>query len=272
MRRAGRGLGIGEGPTHHRIQGSVEDEPRDVLSSEVHDVLGRALKFEHLMVSSGFKPTGFELVSNLELLVVLAFIMQVVFELDDEFDGLAEAVHDEFLGTEGFDLGDLEAFFLLSEFGEDVLLLALEFHLFNTRFLLLFRSEDFGKEAFLAVRLRSCGDDFNDTLGDFFLEAVILDQHGFVDFLQIANFQTRISELVGRGIVNTSAEQCKIGVLLCHTNPPDKLRRADTPKKSLSPNRSFMRPVLKVHASSSQDAKSTPKSAHSSNSKVSGRR
>ena len=38
-----------------------------------------------------------------------------------------------------------------------------------------------------------------------------------------------------RGVVNSSTQQRKIGVLLCHPNPPDRLRRADTPKKSLSP-------------------------------------
>ncbi len=198
--------------------------------------------------------------------------MQVVFEFDDEFDGLAQTVHDEFLSTEGFHLGDLEAFFLLGEFGENVLLLALELDLFNSGFLLLFGCENLRKETLLSVRLGSSRDDFDDTLSDFFLEAVILDQHVFVDFLQIANLQSCVSKLVGRRVVNTTTKQCKIGVLLCHPNPPDKLRRADAPKKSLSPWCSFARPVLKVHASSSQEAKSTPKSAHSSNSKVSGRR
>ena len=212
------------------------------------------------------------MVSNLDLLVVFAFVVKVVFEFNDEFHRFAESVHDEFLGSEGLDLGDLQAFLLLGQFSEDVLLLALELHLFNAGFLLLFGSENLGEEPFLSVGLRSCTDDFNDTLSDFLLESVVLNEHVLVDFLQIANFQSRIGELVGRGIVNTSAEQCKIGVLLCHPNPPDKLRRADTPKKSLSPNRSCMRPVLKIQASSSQEAKSTPKSAHSSSSIVSGRR
>ena len=198
--------------------------------------------------------------------------MQVVLEFHDEFHRLSEAVHDEFLSAEGFDLGDLEAFLLFGQFGEDVLLLALEFHLLDARFLLLLGSEDLGKEALFAVRLGSSGDDFNDTLGDFFLQPVVFHEHGFVDFFQIANLQSGVGELVGRGVVDTTAKQCKIGVLLCHPIPSDKLRPADAPKKSLSPPCSCQPPDLKAHASSSHEAKSTPRSAHSSSSKVSGRR
>ena len=250
----------------------MEDETGNVLASEINDVLRCTFKFQHFMVSSGFKTTGFKLISNLDLLVVFPFVVEVVLKFDDEFNGFAQSVHDEFLGSERFDLGDLQALFLFCKFGEHVLLLALELDFLNAGLLFLFGCEDLGKETFLAVRLRTCRDDLNDTLGDFFLQPVVFHEHGLVDFLQIANLQTGVSELVGRGVVDTTTEQCKIGVLLCHPSPSDKLRRADTPKKSLSPACSIEPPDLKVHASSSHDAKSTPKSAHSSNSKVSGRR
>ena len=161
---------------------------------------------------------------------------------------------------------------MLGKFGQNVLLLALEFHLLNAGFLLAFRCENLGKKTLLSVGLWARGDDFNDTLSDFLFQPVVLDEHVLVEFLEVADFQSGVGELVGRGIVNTSAKQCKIGVLLCHPIPPDKLRRADTPKKSLSPRRSTVQPLLRVQASSSQEAKSTPNSAHSSNSKVSGRR
>ena len=141
------------------FRAGVEDEAGDMLASEVHDVLRCAFKFEHFMVASSLKATGFELVTNLDLLVVLALVVKIVFQLDDEFNGLAKAVHDELLRSKGFDLGDLEALFLLGKFGENVLLLALELDLFNARFLFLFGSEDLGKETLLTVGLRSCGDD-----------------------------------------------------------------------------------------------------------------
>ena len=206
-----------------------------VPSSEINDVLGCAFEFEHFVVSSGFEPSSFKLVSNLDFLVVLAFVVKVVFKFHDEFNRFYKSVHDELLGSKGLDLGDFEALFLLSKLCEDVLLLSLKFDFLNTRLLLLFRSENFGEKTLFTVGLGTSRDDFNNTLSDFFLQAVVLNEHGFVNLLQIADFQTSVGQLVGRGVVNSSTQQRKIGVLLCHPNPPDKLRRADTPKKSLSP-------------------------------------
>ena len=76
------------------------------------------------------------MVSNLDLLVVFAFVVEVVLEFDDEFNGFAQSVHDEFLGSK-LDLGDLQAFLLFGQFGEDVLLLALELDFLNAGFLFL---------------------------------------------------------------------------------------------------------------------------------------
>ena len=56
MRRAGRGREPGEGRVRHRTGAGVEDEAGNVLASEVNDVLGRSFEFQHLMVSSGFRP------------------------------------------------------------------------------------------------------------------------------------------------------------------------------------------------------------------------
>ena len=78
-----------------------------MLTTEINDVLRCSLKFEHLVVSSRFESTGFQLVSNLDLLVVLSLIVEVVLKFDNEFNRLSEAVHDQFLSTERFDLRNL---------------------------------------------------------------------------------------------------------------------------------------------------------------------
>ena len=165
----------------------------------------RPFEFEHFVVPRRFKATGFELVSNLDLLVVLALVVQVVFQFHDEFNGFSKPVHDEFLRSESLDLGDLESLFLFGQFSEDVLLFSLELYFFNARFLFLFRRQDLRQEPFLTVRLWSGRDDFNDALSDFLFQTVILDEHVLVDLLQIANLQARIGELVGRGVVNTAS-------------------------------------------------------------------
>ena len=120
----------------------VEDESWDVLPSEVNNVLRCTFKLQHFVVSSGFQSTGFQLVADLDFLVVLAFVMKVVFEFDNQFNRFAKSVHDEFLSTEGFHLGDFEAFFLLGKFGKNVLLFSLELDLFNTGFLLFLGGKD----------------------------------------------------------------------------------------------------------------------------------
>ena len=149
-----------------------------MLASVIDDVLRCAVEFEHLVVAGCFKPTGFELVADFDLQVVLGFVLEVVLELDDEFHGFTEPVHDQLLCSEGFDLGDFEAFLLFCQFREHVSALALETDFLDLAFLLAFRGQDLGEEALFAVRLRPCLDDFKDAVGDVGLEAVVFDQHG----------------------------------------------------------------------------------------------
>ena len=85
--------------------------------------------------------------------------MKVVFEFDNQFHCLAQTVHHQLLGTEGFDLCNLEPFFLLSEFGENIFLLALEFDFFNFGFLLFLGGENLRQIALFSVTLRSGCDD-----------------------------------------------------------------------------------------------------------------
>ena len=137
----------------------MEDERRNVIATEVHDVLGGAFQFEHLVVTSGFESTRFKLVADLDLLVIFAFIVKVVLEFNNQFNCLTQAVNHQFLSTEGLDLGNLEPFFLLSEFSENVLLLALEFDFFNLGFLLFLWCENLRQIALFSVTLRSGCDD-----------------------------------------------------------------------------------------------------------------
>ena len=83
----------------------MEDECRDVLASEINDVLRGSLQFQHFMVPGGFKSASLKLISNLDLLVIFGFVVQVVFQLDNEFNGLAQSVHDEFLSSKSLNLG-----------------------------------------------------------------------------------------------------------------------------------------------------------------------
>ena len=177
-----------------------------VLSSEINDVLGCPFKFEHFVVSSGFEPSCFKLVSNFDFLVVFSLVVKVVFKFNNEFNGLTKSVHDEFLSSKSFNFGDFEPLFLFSKLCEDILLLSLKFDLLNTRFLLLFRCENFGEEPLFSVGLWASSDDFNNALSDFFFETIVLNEHGFVDLLQITDFQTSVSQLVGRGVVNSSTQ------------------------------------------------------------------
>ena len=59
-----------------------------MLATEVDNVLRRTFELEHFVVTSGFQATGFELVSNLDLLVVLAFIIKAVLKFNNELNGL----------------------------------------------------------------------------------------------------------------------------------------------------------------------------------------
>ena len=146
------------------------------------------------MVTSGFQATGFELVSNLDLLVVLAFIIKAVLKFNNELNGFTETVHDEFLVLECSDLGEFDSLFLLCKFAEDVLLLALETHLFDATFLLTIRCENLGQESFFTVALWSFCDNADDTFSNVLLEAIVFDEFFGIDLFQIANFQTCISE------------------------------------------------------------------------------
>ena len=160
-----------------------------MLASVIDDVLGRTVEFQHFVITGRFEPAGFELVADFHLQVVFGLVLEVVLELHDEFHGLAEPVHDQLLRTEGFDLGDLEPFFLFGQFCEHVPALALETDFLDLAFLLAFRSQDLREKTLFPVGPGSGLDDFKHTVCDVGLQPVVFDEHGLVDLLQVADFE-----------------------------------------------------------------------------------
>ncbi len=153
----------------------MKNKCRNVLAAKIYNVLGCSFKLEHLMVTSSFKPSCFELVANLYFLIVLSFIVKAVLKFYNQFNSLSKTVHDEFLVFECSDFRQLDSFFLFRKFRQDVLLLTLEFHLFNSTFLLTIWSENFCKEPLFSVTLRSSSNDADDTFCDVRFQSIIFN-------------------------------------------------------------------------------------------------
>ncbi len=160
-----------------------------MFASVVDDVLGRTVEFQHFVITGRFEPAGFELVADFHFQVVFGLVLEVVLEFDDEFHGFAEPIHDQLLRTEGFDLGNLEPFFLFGQFREHVPAFTLETDFLDLAFLFAFRSQDFREETLFAVGPGPGLDDFKHTVCDVGLKPVVFDEHGLVDLLQVTDFE-----------------------------------------------------------------------------------
>ena len=113
------------------LRTGVDAQDRDDLTPEVDDVLRGSHEFQKFVVAGGFQATRLQLVANLGALLVLGLVVEVVLQLTDEFDALAQPIHDQLLAAERLHPDEFVPFLLLDEFSEDVLLLATEPLLLN---------------------------------------------------------------------------------------------------------------------------------------------
>ena len=84
-----------------------------VSDEEIDDVLRSPRKFQHLVVPCCFQTASLKLVANLVSLFPLQLLIVVVLKFADEFNALAEPIHNQLLATKSLDLRLFQTLLLL---------------------------------------------------------------------------------------------------------------------------------------------------------------